>query len=182
MKRALLLVVGLVGCGGPASAPGPDAGPPDAGPSVFIALDADFQGYRSWPQVVLPDEGDGLGPRTVYYSRAPGHDLARWPVGTMLVKVATSTQTTWGYRADVMVKRGGDYNHGDGGALDWEWMELRPQYDADGGGATVIDWRGIAPPDGKGYGKTLGGSCNACHGLAQQTDYVQTQELSLDHF
>ena len=103
-------------------------------------------------------------------------------MGTILVKVAASTETVWGYRADVMVKRGGDYNHGDGGAEGWEWMELRPQYEDDGGGATLIDWRGIAPPEGHGYGKIIGGSCNGCHSLALSRDFVQTQELSLDHF
>ena len=188
MKRALLLMASLaVGCSsGTPTVPPVDAGGPqpdlDAGPGVFIALDSDFADYPSWAHVVLPDQGDGLGVRTVYYNRAPGHGLTAWPVGTMLVKVASSTETTWGYRADVMVKRGGDYNHGDGGALDWEWMELRPLYDTDGGGPTVIDWRGITPPAGKGYGKITGGSCNGCHSLAKKTDWVQTKELSLDHF
>lgn len=39
-------------------------------------------------------------------------------------------------------------------------------------GHVTIDWRGISPPDGKGYGAGIkGGACNTCHDAARSNDF-----------
>lgn len=150
---------------------------------AFIAMQADFADYDSWPSVPVstPDTGHVAGARTVFIRRdAPvdGADEATFPVGTLIVKTIL---TDSGMDLHAMVKRGGDFNPD--GAFGWEWFELL----TDEAGTPLIKWRGAAPPSGESYGALPGqtpdtgdsvsGDCNVCHGAAAANDFVHSVSL-----
>lgn len=149
-----------------------------AAPTSFVAFARDFDGYERWQGFPLgvstPAEGEIDGPRTIFASRIPAPGTPEFPVGTLLVKEIgdgpVAERQVFG-----MAKRGGDYNAF--GAKGWEWFELKRTAD----GALTIDWRGIAPPEGKGYGTNIkGGACNDCHAsLGAANDAVLTPALTL---
>ena len=161
----------LLACGCGARDPSAvDAGPAaiDAGAETFVALNADIADYRSWRAMELPDGETGQGTRYIYANRLPPAGSTRFPVGTILVKESTVfSQASAVLQVDAMVKRGGGFNGGDGGARGWEWMGLTP---SDAGAS--IAWRGSVPPASAGYGPLLG-QCNACHLEAEANDDVQ---------
>lgn len=149
-------------------------------PPVFIALSRDFAGYLSWPIGAWHEQVSGgaalfsphIGHADVYINRLPPAGSDSFPVGTVIVKVLLpdATTTTAGQVLG-MVKRGGGFNSS--GATDWEWFEI-----VGGDCQPNILWRGNGPPAGEGYGKS-GVTCNSCHGLARNNDFVQTSGLKL---
>ena len=181
----LVLVAAFsLGCGAGASA-GPEATGSggesgSGGAGVFIAFASDFQGYDGWRRldlgVVPPTDNELPGPRALYVNRAPEHGASEFPVGTMIVKaIETGAPSEWQMFA--MVKRGGGFNYV--GARGWEWFELTQTDDR----RVAVQWRGVAPPSGMGYGAgTQGGVCNTCHAGSAANDYVIGDDLSLSGF
>lgn len=143
--------------------------------STFIALERDFQGFRSWTPVDLSQRPAAARVHgedaKEYINRLPESGAKAFPVGTILVK---STHSPTG-KEDIfaMAKRGEDYNRR--GAHGWEWFELSRRSD----GSYGILWRGLNPPDGAGYGGLPAGGCNGCHQAADQNDFVQAGKLTL---
>jgi hypothetical protein len=191
VKRALLLLLVVVGCGhkiemmvpppdGGTSMNVPDAGDGgavDGGGPTFIAFDSDFAPFRTWMSFHkdAPDSGDvtnvhTMGPLTEYLSARPPHGSTEFPVGTIIVKVMEN-QTPQVIFA--MAKRGGGYN--DMGASGWEWFQIDEQPDVE------ILWRGLGPPGANTYGGDPS-ACNTCHVGAQANDCVASPELQLTHF
>ncbi len=156
--------------------------PPGGAPAQFIALPADFEGYRDWPSFVV-EAGEGVAGhatvrRTVYVSAVVANDGAGFDVGTLLLK--TGVNAARDDQIHAMVKRGGGFNSR--GARGWEWFEFTVNDD----GALVQDWRGEDAPDGECYGVLPGqpcdsslSSCNACHAGSVGNDYVQSAALQL---
>lgn len=146
----------------------------------FVAMQADFAGFDTWPafDVEQADTGHVDGARAVYLNVEPADDATTFPVGTIIVKTIA-----WSGGTDVhaMAKRGPDYNVD--GAFGWEWFELALADD----GSPVIQWRGAVPPEGEQYGQlpgmtgdtaaTVNGDCNSCHGAAATNDYVHSIPL-----
>ena len=137
----------------------------------FVVSDADFAHYRDWPHLDLPPTANGSfhtsGPRRVYLNQRPPAGATSFPVGTILVKeILNGSGDTL-----AMVKRGGDYNAD--WARGWEWMEIVAE-----NGAFHIEWRGFEPPPGASYSEQ-GVSCNLCHALARNNDWVQSAALHL---
>lgn len=173
----------------PQPAPAALEAPPDAGaePTAFIAMMRDFEGFPGWDRyevegAMLPVGVDD-GPTHIYANRAPPRDRARWPVGTILVKVIESGPRPEDWTIHAMVKRGVPYN-GDG-AVGWEFFELSLP---DGAAAPpLILWRGPGPPSGHGYaarGVDAGTEpiplvCNDCHAASWRDDGVLTPALAL---
>jgi hypothetical protein len=180
--RAPLLALAVVAAAGgcldheldPADADGGAGGP------TFLALQRDFQSFRSWRRLPVGaeaiDGGHDAGSRFVY---ASGSAVAgAFPVGTMIVKtVEDGAPTAWEIHA--RAKRGGGFNGA--GAFGWEWFDLRI-VEAD---AVVIMWRGEKPPKDHGYESLPGlgttnsmdGDCNTCHAAASASDYVLSAPL-----
>jgi hypothetical protein len=145
--------------------------------SVFIAMERDFQSFRSWGSALLPSAPavsvtHPAGPRRVYINAFPPEPRADFPVGTLIVK-ETVPDAKGRVRLLGMVKRGGGYNRA--GASGWEWFELEERYDWNVG----IVWRGLSAPDGESYGGDPEGTCNSCHRRNASTDYVQSAALRL---
>jgi hypothetical protein len=168
---------------------GCDHGAETTEPTVFIALDRDFAGFRDWPHVTVGVDSDLEGhpetDRVAYVNALPDDGVTVWPVGTVIVKsglVADDSSGDVVVREELhaMVKRGGDFNAS--GALGWEWMEL-----VELRGTPTIAWRGSHPPDGdnEAYGCRPGlpcegfGDCNACHAAASPFDFVMSEPLRL---
>ena len=184
LAAAAALLVARRG-GEPGSVEVPDAGGPPA-PEVFIAFARDFRGFRSWERhrvegAMLP-VGISDGPTAVYLNRRPPAGSARWPVGTILVKVIESGPAPHEWVIHAMVKRGVPFNRD--GATGWEYFELAfPE----GGSEPVVVWRGLGPPSGHGYaarGRDAGADpiplvCNDCHAAAWQDDGVLSEAYSL---
>lgn len=152
-----------------------DADPSGSG-ETFLAFPTSFQNYKSWEKfaVAAPVSNDvhTAGPRTEYLNKRPPKQSKAFPVGTIIVKELED-----GPEADrkvfAMVKRGGTYNAE--GARGWEWFELKNG----AGGAVSINWRGLGPPSGEGYGGDKDGGCNTCHGASRDNDFVTSPGLSL---
>lgn len=149
--------------------------------TTFVAFAGHFQGYQRWtatPGIPNPDFGTAvtgtvhdLGPMTVYVNRPPTAGAAAFPVGTIVVKEAT-TGPLGERTVFAMVKRGGGFN--DTGALGWEWFEL-----VNGCDGVQIVWRGVGPPAGEKYGGDAASGCNACHAMGKGNDFVLTKGLRL---
>jgi Cytochrome P460 len=143
----------------------------------FIALERDFQDFRSWEAIDLPDKSpQGIthvaGKRREFINQRPGAGSRNFPVGTMLVKeILTGAQE--GHQLFAMVKRGGGYNSD--GAPGWEWFELREREDRTIG----VVWRGINAPKGEHYGGDPMGGCNSCHEVSAKNDFVRSRALAL---
>ncbi len=186
--RHFVVVVVAAGLGGCPFLPDHELGDQGA-PERLIAFASDFEGYRSWPHVVVgtgPIEGGHNldAPRTVFVNALPDDDALTWPVGTVIVKEGSGQEVEGGTgtQTHAMVKRGGNFNVD--GALGWEWFEIQSN-----GDAVVIVWRGEHPPDGEGYGCISGvcvpssfGECNACHAGARGNDFVSSSQLQLGRF
>jgi len=146
-------------------------------PAPFIAFERDFQDFRNWSDVELPDvEAQGVthteGKAREYVNAFPAPGRTSFPVGTIIVKEVTNDQKKT-HEIFAMVKRGAEYNRS--GAPGWEWFELREREDE----SVAIVWRGINAPNGEDYaGDPLGG-CNSCHQLSAKNDYVKTKSLAL---
>lgn len=186
-RHALALALLLPACGGegdPTCGGRNDDGagavaPTDA--TTFVAFAAHFQGYQRWssmPGVPNPDFGTAitgtvhdLGPMTVYVNRPPKAGATSFPVGTIVVKEAT-TGPLGERTVFAMVKRGGAFN--DSGATGWEWFELKNGCD----GVQIL-WRGVGPPAGEKYGGDATAGCNACHAAGKTNDFVLTKGLRL---
>jgi hypothetical protein len=143
----------------------------------FLALERDFQGFRGWTAIDLPERGpQGIthvaGKRREYVNRRPPSGLSAFPVGTILVKELLSDAPE-GHQIFAMVKRGGSYNAV--GAPGWEWFELRERDDKSVG----IVWRGLSAPDGESYGGDPLGTCSNCHQMAKKNDFVRATSLAL---
>ncbi len=142
---------------------------------VFIALQRDFQTFRSWTRIQVGDAevvgGHPAGPRFAYLSRAPVDGA--FPVGTIIVKTTeVGEPATWKIHA--RVKRGGGFNAR--GATEWEWFDLRINTSDE----SLLMWRGEKPPANHGYESLPGlgatssmdGDCNSCHVAARDTDFI----------
>lgn len=145
--------------------------------AAFVAMQADFAGYRGWTSVTVAAEDTGHpdGARTVYVNVAP-EGGETFPVGTVIVKEIA------GADIHAMAKRGDGFNTS--GAVGWEWFELVLAED----GTPVIKWRGTEAPEGEAYGALPGsdpedtgdlvtGDCNVCHAAAAANDYVHAVAL-----
>lgn len=156
--------------------------------ATFLAQNADFADYKSWPHIVV-----GTGPvtdghtsqdRTVYINAVPADDAESFDVGTIMVKEGSGKEAEGGTGDEIhaMVKRGGTFNAA--GAAGWEWFELAPSTT----GSLLIKWRGEQPPDGESYGCVAGvcdtgfGGCNECHSGARANDFVLSEPLTLGRF
>lgn len=161
----------------------------EGAPDSLIAFASDFEGYDSWPNIVVgtgPLDGghDTDAPRTVYVNALPDDDAVAWPVGTILVKEGSGKEAEGGTgtQTHAMVKRGGGFNAD--GASGWEWFEIAKADD----GRIVLGWRGNAPPDGESYGCISGNcdevaiDCNGCHAGSIGNDYVISRQLQLGDF
>ena len=163
----MLLAFGACSSAGSSKAPPTD-------PPAFVAAQGDFASFRSWPSLdpgpgVAPGNDHLTGPRIVYYNRSPPLGAKAFPVGTIIVKESGDGDFA---TRDIfaMVKRGGDFNEGDGGAVDWEWFRLQSSAD---GQTNIIVWRGIGPADGDAYGSNGStGGCNPCHATVRTPDFV----------
>lgn len=148
----------VVGCGAP----------PAPVPTVFIALERDFQGYASWESARFDgpalDTAHVAGERTVYLNQRPPAGATSWPVGTVFVKELGGTTFA-------MSKRGA-YN--EAGAKGWEWFELA----RDTNGTLRIKWRGLGPPVGEEYSDSEQ-TCNDCHRGATANDSVMSTAFRL---
>ncbi|MET0596054.1 MAG: hypothetical protein ABW133_25360 [Polyangiaceae bacterium] len=143
----------------------------------FLALERDFQGFRGWTAIDLPERGpQGIthvaGKRREYVNRRPPPGLSAFPVGTILVKELLSDAPE-GHQIFAMVKRGGSSTSV--GAPGWEWFELRERDDKSVG----IVWRGLSAPDGESYGGDPLGTCSNCHQMAKKNDFVRATALAL---
>ena len=158
----------------------------DEGPELpldepFIALSRDFEGFTDWHRFEVA--GDAIptevepGPTFVYARTLPPPGVARFPVGTILIKtIEPGDPTAWTIHA--MVKRSGTFNPA--GAIGWEFLELALTAERD----VVILWRGEGPPSGHGYGSVGEPSdiplvCNDCHAPAWTNDAVLTPDIRL---
>jgi hypothetical protein len=147
---------------------------------TFIALSKDFQGFRSWGSIELgqrPAQGETHveGELRAFVNALPLPESREFPVGTIIVKENLASQEESpgkGKKMFAMVKRGGGFNAQ--GAVGWEWFEI-----IDGDWGVAISWRGLGAPDGEGYGGDPLGSCNSCHEMGHQNDYVLSKALSL---
>lgn len=144
---------------------------------VFIAMERDFQGFRSWGSVALPPlpaqgETHPEGTRTLYVNALPPPGTRELPVGTQIVKEAP-LEAGGPVRVFAMVKRGGGFNAS--GAIGWEWLELKERTD----GSFGIAWRGVGAPDGESYGGDPLGTCNSCHALGDRVDFIKSEPLRL---
>ena len=156
--------------------------------ATFLAQNADFADYKSWPSIVV---GTGTIPnghqtteRIIYINALPADDAEAFDVGTVIVKEGSGKEAEGetGDEIHAMVKRGGTFNAA--GASGWEWFELAPSTT----GSMLIKWRGEQPPDGESYGCVAGvcetgfGQCNECHGGARANDFVLSEPLKLGSF
>ncbi len=154
--------------------------------TVRIAMMRDFAGFTDWDRypvsgAMLP-VGVADGPTYIYANRAPDPARARWPVGTIFVKVIESGDGPADWTIHAMVKRGVPYNAE--GAVGWEFFELSLPGGRDGD--PLILWRGPGPPSGHGYasqGVDAGPDgiplvCNDCHAASWRNDGVLTPALA----
>ena len=152
------------------------------GGETFIALQRDFQAFRSWEKVMVAEAavvgGHPAGARFAYLNRPPTPGEGAFPVGTIVVKtVENGTPDLWKIHA--RVKRGGGFNSD--GARGWEWFDLRVTVDD----SVIIMWRGAQPPRNHGYESlpglgvtmTMDGNCNTCHASAPDTDFILSPPL-----
>jgi hypothetical protein len=159
---------------------------------TFIALQSDFAGYTSWPSLDVTEESvdavhTGTTGRRAYINVLPGEGDVAFAVGTIIVKTGAGGELTGdtGTEVHAMVKRGNAFNPD--GARGWEWFELDVDDDPNASADVIepgIVWRGFAPPDGHGYGCTVGADCdeaivdcNGCHLDSIGNDYVHTFAL-----
>jgi hypothetical protein len=157
----------------------------DAGSSgLFLPSTQSFDNFQTWsnaPASAKDDAGDGLhglGPLRVYWNQSPPHGSTSFPVGTIIVKETEETDVTV-RTVFAMVKVGGGYNEGPGGAKGWEWFSL---HNNDDGSVTVL-WSGIQPLAGESYANQSIGDCNGCHSVvAAENDYVWDSALQLSSF
>lgn len=158
------------GAGGTAGAGG--LGGSDGCGTEFVALLSDLSPYSTWMSYFVPESAamfhDTAGPRTIYINQLPPKGATSFPIGTIIVKVIDDG-TPGGQQIFAMVKRGGCFNDF---APGWEWFGLDVA-----NGTLGIQWRGVTPPLGAGYGGV--NVCNNCHADAQANDYVQAKELQL---
>jgi hypothetical protein len=145
----------------------------------FIALERDFQDFRRWERIAVPERAPAqsvshtAGRRSEYVNGRPPAGSRTFPVGTILVK-EIETGAPEEHKIFAMAKRGGGYNAR--GAKGWEWFELKDRRD----GSLAISWRGLNAPDGESYGGDPAGGCNACHDIANDNDYVQAEAAALE--
>ena len=175
---AVALLVAAAGCLDHTLDPNEGMG----GGETFIALQRDFQMFRSWERVMVGEAsvegGHPVGARFAYVNRSPAPGEGAFPVGSILVKtVENGAADTWKIHA--RVKRGGGFNST--GAFGWEWFDLRVTNEDN----VVIMWRGEQPPRNHGYESlpglgvtmTMDGNCNTCHGAARETDFILSAAL-----
>jgi hypothetical protein len=140
---------------------GSDAEPQTSSTS-FLAVAADFQGYRSWPSFDVTAEAVIVGIHdgstvTEYVNTLPPSGLSEFPLGTLVVKEALGGTMT--HELFAMARRGGNFNST--GVRGWEWFELVNL--EDGKDSVKINWRGFGPPLGEMYGGDPNSTCNTCH-------------------
>jgi hypothetical protein len=181
LKRLLLLVFCL-SCDGT----------PQEG--VFIALQRDFESFRTWKKFSFGDapiEGHPTGQRYGFVKEVLQPGQKAYPVGDIIVKTIETppspSPSPWpspvpeqNWDLFAMAKRGGNFNVD--GAKNWEYFTLRINPD----GVPVILARGIDASDvpgsgGHGYIGANGNiiRCNGCHGdpTMAQYDYILNPEL-----
>ncbi len=168
----LLTVLGTLSACAESAADGPVA---TAVP--FIAMQSDFESFRTWRRWELPDIGlehghARGGPSHLYVNSEPTPWGQPLPVGTILLKTV-ERPAEWELHA--MVKRGGDFNAG--GAVGWEYVDLR----LTDSGSPAIVWRGEGnAADPGGYGRLLDGTpigCNDCHAQMRAADYAFSRSM-----
>jgi hypothetical protein len=185
-RFAPAVAVFAIGCGAGAGTDTSDAGPL-AGVPVYAPAFHDFHSWYSVPGVGPKDAGNGItasgdagsavhtmGPLVSYINNRPPSGSSSFPLGTIIVKEVNAGDLT-SRQIFAMVKRGAGFNAG--GAVDWEWFELR-NIDADD---VLIVWRGLGPPSGETYGGNPA-TCNDCHEGAKANDYVWTTGFQLSAF
>jgi len=154
-------------------------------PAVFIALQRDFDDFRSWEQVRLGDgvsaevagENDNVtGPRVGFRRQRP--TKTGYPVGSILVKTIEPSDDATQWLVFAMAKRGGGFNPA--GAIGWEFFTIFMT----SGGQPVVRSRGENPsdatPGAHGYpaGDGTMPTCNRCHGTnAAATDGILSPAL-----
>ena len=158
----------------------------DEEPETFIVFQSDFEGWEDWEswQVGTDEIAPGHldGPRYVYINEVPPPDSDHFPVGTIIIKTAPTSDDPTEWTVFAAVKRGGDYNLD--GAVDWEWFGL----DISETGNLLVEWRGPEPPADSNYLGHLGDeaatatSCNDCHMGAADNDYIFSGPLQLSGF
>jgi hypothetical protein len=150
---------------------------------MFLPSAQSFDNFQNWqnkPATSKDDAGDGLhvGPLEVYWNQSPPHGATSFPVGTIIVKESEETDVT-ARTVFAMVKVGGAYNDGPGGAKGWEWFSLHNN----GDGSVTVLWSAIQPPALESYAGQPIGDCNGCHsGAATTNDYVWDSALQLASF
>lgn len=138
----------------------------DPADTEFVATDSDFADYGSWtelatnvgedPALGAGAHGNAMSTRVIW---ANGDNISmendEWPVGTILAKKMTNTETSDLIGVMAMVKRGADFNPDNNG---WEWFKLNED-------GTIIDRAADMNENG----------CNTCHGSgAGNNDYSFT--------
>jgi hypothetical protein len=168
---AVLCALGASACDGDVQVRARPARP------AFIALERDFGDFRAWGSFVVEDvkqQGSthAGGHDRLFVNALPPEPGASFPVGTMIVKETQATLAD-GRHLFAMAKRGAGFNAR--GARGWEWFELKERDDA----SVAIMWRGVGAPKGEEYGGDPLGTCNDCHSMAKENDYVQAERLRI---
>src|SRR5688572_15791759 len=148
MCAAAFVSLAIAGCGEDPVAP--------ATPSVFIALNRDFEPFEGWTRFARIEDRippAHTGRRSfVYASRMPARGATHFAVGTMLMRVDQLGDDPTHWEVHAMAKRGGGFNPD--GADDWEFFGIQ----LDGNRRPAIAWRGEGPGlSGDGYHLPDGG-------------------------
>lgn len=142
--------------------------PQEQPPQEYVATDASFANFDSWPLVAEHQGPDpALGPahqgndstvtRHVYYKDDQDRVNGQYPIGTIIVKDSYNPDQSI-KEVTAMVKRGNDFAPEKG---DWEWFMLTPE----GNIATDPDGHPMRGAD------LMGGMCIGCHTSASDTDF-----------
>jgi len=177
MSRRSLVVFGL--CALLSACSGSGASSEEPSSTSFLAVAADFRGYRSWPAFDVSAEAVIVGIHdgstvTEYVSALPPSGSTEFPLGTLIVKEAIGG--TMEHELFAMARRGGNFNST--GARGWEWFELVNL--EDGKDSVKINWRGFGPPLGEMYGGDPNSGCNMCHKAC--VDSVCATPVQLSNF
>ena len=142
-------------------------------PQEYIANDASFAGFGSWPLAAQNQGPDpALGPahqgndstvtRYIHFKDDQNRVNGKYPTGTIIVKESYNPGQSI-HEVTAMVKRGNNFAPTGG---DWEWFILAP----DGKIAADNDGNPMRGAD------LMGGMCIGCHSAASGSDYSFTKE------
>lgn len=131
----------------------------------FVASESDFANYDSWTELATNTgvdpalggfaHGDAMSTRVIWANKENiSMENGEWPIGTILAKKMTNTETGDLMGVMAMAKRGADFNPDHNG---WEWFKLNED-------GTIIERAADMNENG----------CNGCHGGASGNDYSFT--------